>query len=146
MSNLLLQSIKSLAKPHGETRVWPSNYRSLFSLIRLPKPLCFAFFFFNLNVSSQQMTNFILKFLWNKAPTDDVRFLSTEAKPARGSRDHSHLFAGHRAAGRHISWLTLLMQIMHLGEKALQLSPTEKICLRIYIQSLVQRDHQSACF
>lgn len=38
------------------------------------------------------------------------------------------------------------MQIIYLGEKVLQLCPTEKICLRIYIQSLVQRDPRSACF
>lgn len=54
--------------------------------------------FYNLNVSSQEITNFALKSLWNKAPTDKERVLSTEAKAARGSRDRSHLFEGHRAA------------------------------------------------
>lgn len=39
------------------------------------------------------MTNFALKSLWNKAPTDNERFLSTEAKPARDSRECSRLVA-----------------------------------------------------
>lgn len=65
-----------------------NNDKSLFSLIRVPKPLYFGGSF-----ELEYVITANDKSLWNKAPTADGRFLSTEAKPAKDSKKRSRLVA-----------------------------------------------------
>lgn len=89
MSYLLFQSLKPHANlpgtPGSDQAMTCSDSKPLFSLARLSKPLSFGVLL-SFDVSSQQITNFDLKSLWNKATTKEV--LSKEAKTGRDSSDH----------------------------------------------------------
>lgn len=77
MSNLLFQSLKPHANlpgtPGSDQAMMCSDSKPLFSLARLSKSLSFAVLLSS-DGSSQQMTNFDLKSLWNKAPIDNEKF------------------------------------------------------------------------
>lgn len=67
-----------------------NSYKSLFSLIRLPKPFYFGDSF-KLECVITANDKFSPGILMEQAPTDDDRSLSTEAKSARGGRKRSLL-------------------------------------------------------